>query len=192
MGPQTDFPQRRGWLAWVGRVASCVFVTAFVGLMLVQPLSSSHSVRREVRSVERTLRPLRLFSPWRMFVGRARPGYVNVEGELADGQRVWIANFRHEGKSFLARARDARLRKMHAKLKRTRAWRSSYMGYLCREGRARFPDMWRLRLVLRKPRIRDVDGQVVTKARRRTLFTHDCDAPKTQERKRKRGKGRTR
>lgn len=164
----------RGFRAAFGRAAAFALVTVFLGMALLQPVSRTHAVRRKVHVIEAVLRPLHLFSPWRMFVGRARFGAVQIDGVLADGSQTPIASFRHEGKTLLERIRDGRMRKLHAKLKRKRAWRASYMRYLCRNGRREHPDLQALRVMLSKPQIRDDEGSIVSGSERRVLHEHVC------------------
>jgi hypothetical protein len=170
-----------GPLAKLARVATAVFVATFLTLGLAKALPQEHWLKDRVAPLEQKTAPLRLNSRWRMFVGEARFGFILLETELpsptGEGERYQLESFRWEGKSWLERARDIRLRKMQAKLKdkgQRRRWGKHYLSYVCRSYGQELPEMSTIEVILGKPLILDDKGKRRSRPSREVIAKFDC------------------
>jgi hypothetical protein len=175
-----------GPLGKLARLATAVFVMTFVTLGVAKALPPEHWIKQRVAPLEAKTSMLRLGSNWRMFVGEARFGDIVLETEIGDGERYQLENFRWEGKSWWERAKDGRLRKMHARLKdkaQRRRWGRHYLSYVCRTYRSDLPDISTIEVIRTKPLILDDKGKRRSRPSRTVLATYDCDTGRITERK---------
>lgn len=123
---------------------------------------------------------LRMTTSWDMFGGPPDSALIVVEGRLRGGRRVSLANPFRRGWHVWSRIVDARLRKVHQKLKkkghRTR-WGDDYLEYVCRTQMEWHADLRDARVVRIDPEVRDDSDRVTTPAKRRTIMRHRCGAP---------------
>jgi hypothetical protein len=165
-------------------MAAAVFVATFVTLGVSKVLPKDHWIRARVAPLEAKTSPLRLGSNWRMFVGEARFGDIWLETELPNGERYQLESYRWEGKSWRERAKDLRLRKMHAKLKQEgnrRRWGKHYLAYVCRTYKSDLPELETIEVIRSKPLILDDAGKRRSRPKRVVVATYDCETGRLME-----------
>lgn len=171
-------------LGKLARVASAVFVATFVTLGVARALPHDHWVKKRVARLEVKAAKFRLASHWRMFVGEARFGDIVLETETSNGDRYQLENFRWNGKSLWERAKDARLRKLQARLKQKpqrMRWGRHYLAYICRTYRHDLPDMEVIEIIRTKPLILNDEGKRRSRPKRRVVARYNCDTGRLTE-----------
>lgn len=173
-------------LAKLTRVLSVALVGTYLSLALAQGLPRDHPLASAVAPLARKLAPLRLSSPWTMFVKEARFGYIVLETELSNGERYEIESFRWEGKTRLERLRDARLRRLQAKLKSKRdrrRWGPAYLAHVCETTRRSFPELepTTIEVIRKRPELFDAQGKRTARAKAWRLAQFDCGSGRMKE-----------
>jgi len=127
---------------------------------------------------------LRMTTSWDMFGGPPDSALVVVEGRVRGGHRVSLANPFRRGWNVWARVVDARLRKMHQKLKKKghrNRWGDAYLEYVCRTEMRWHPGLRDARVVRIDPETKNDDDEVTAPLKRRTLMRHRCGQPTPAE-----------
>ena len=173
-----------GRLGKLARVATAVFVATFLTLGVAKALPKEHWIKSRVAPLEAKTSSLRLGSNWRMFVGEARFGDILLETEIGSGDRYQLESFRWEGKSWWERAKDLRLRKMHARLKQKaqrRRWGGHYLSFVCRTYKRDLPDISTIEVIRAKPLILNDEGKRRSRPSREVIATFDCESGRFTE-----------
>lgn len=166
-----------GLLGKIARVTAFAFVTTYLTLAVAKALPGEYWLNQRVAPLAKKVAPLRLSSPWRMFVGEARFGYIVLQTETANGDLYEVESFRWEGKSWWDRARDSRLRKIQSKLKQKgqrKRWGHHYLSYVCETTMRELPDISSVVVIRGRPLILDENGKRRSRPYRQVIATFDC------------------
>lgn len=160
------------------RVAAFALVATYLTLALARPMPDGNWLKERVAPLEKKVARFRLSSPWRMFTSEAKFGYIVLQFQTSDGEYYQVENFRWEGKPWLDRVRDARLRRIQAKLKRERYRRKrgrDYLTFVCEKTKQDIPEVSTIEVIRAKPMILDRNGKKLADESAMLIGTFDCN-----------------